>query len=171
MSTIKDRATNVWIKSKAEPVARRVNQSLAFPITASSIKKVLVILPRNLNLIDRASLFVQSMRKNYPTWRIELFDVDKLNKTDLNRMQLPRPEIVDRLRDAGYHLVVDLNDRFDQLSSYIALMTEAHYRLKLGSDDGLEAMYYNMAFQLTNPGNGIEYDPLLKYLSKLFIRQ
>jgi hypothetical protein len=63
--------TEYLIRMKARHVARRLTQSLNFPMKANTIKKVLVILPRNLDLLDRASNFVQSLRKTYPSWRVE----------------------------------------------------------------------------------------------------
>lgn len=167
MTNIKARITDYLFKSKARPVARRLNQAVSFPIQSTTVKKVLVILPRDLNLIDRASMFVQSLRSTFPAWRVELFDVDKLSKSDLNRMQLPKPEILQKLRKAGYHFVLDLNVSSDRLSSFIALMTEAPYRLHLYADSSI---YYNIAYQPHRNGKEIIYDPLLNYLRNLFVK-
>lgn len=144
---------------------------MKLPIPSKSIKKVLVILPRNLQLIDQASEFVQELRNSYPEWRVELFDVDKLNKDELNRARLPKPEILTKLRKAGYHFVLDLNDHLDQLSSYIALMTEAGYRMHSQVD---ESMYYNIVYQPSANGRNekgakLGYEQLLNYLHHLFV--
>ncbi len=168
MSSLKDRVTEYLIQLKVKPVMRRLNQSLSFPISANSVKKVLVIMPRNLELLERASNFVQSLRKTYPNWRVELFDVDKLNKDDLNHLQLPRPRIVAKLKQADYQFVLDLNDYCDHLSGFIALMTEAPYRLRLQSQP---SFYYNLVFHTQNNGDTLYYDSLLNYLRKLFVRQ
>lgn len=167
MNAIKNRLTEYLISSKAKPVAQRINQAMNFPIRANTIEKVLVILPRKLELLDTADKFIQGLREAYPNWRVELFDIDKLSKTDLNRVRLPRQEIVDKLRDARYHFVLDLNDHADQLAAYIALMTEARYRLQLQSDG---SFYYNIAYQPHVDGKRIFYESLLEYLRKLFIR-
>ncbi|MFQ5585005.1 MAG: hypothetical protein ACE5GL_11265, partial [Calditrichia bacterium] len=66
------------------------------------MKKVLVILPRNMDHLEGALDFVQSLWKTYPLWRVELFDVDKLDKSDLNPMRIPRPQLIQRLRKADY---------------------------------------------------------------------
>lgn len=167
MNSIRERMTEYLIRMKARHVARRLTQSLNFPMKANTIKKVLVILPRNLDLLDRASNFVQSLRKTYPGWRVELFDVDKLSKSDLNRMHLPRPEILSKLRSAEYHFVVDLNDTEDELSGFIALMTEAPYRLHLKANG---SSYYNIVYQPQQTGEKAYYDSLLNYLRKLFVK-
>ena len=152
---------------KTDRVVRRLEQAMSFPIEATSVRKVLVILPRNLEMLDRASKFVQLLRQSYPNWRVELFDVDKLSKDELNPVSLPRPEILAKLKKAQYHFVLDLNDNFDQISSYIALMTEATYRLHFrGENSG----YYNIVYQPKHvEGAQLHYDPLLDYLQKLFV--
>lgn len=167
MNSLRERFTEYLMRVKAKAVARRLVHAMNFPIQAASITKVLVILPRNLELLDRASNFVQSLRKTYPDWRVELFDVDKLSKSDLNSMNLPRPEILNKLRRAEYHFVVDLNDDSDDLSGYISLMTEAPYRLQLGAGS---SVYSNIVYQPQEDVNKIYYDSLLGYLRKLFVR-
>ncbi|NIV03768.1 MAG: hypothetical protein GWN59_03865, partial [Calditrichae bacterium] len=141
---LKKQISELIFKWKARAVARRLNQSVNFPMGANSIQNVLVILPRNLELFENASAFIQSLRKAYPKWHIELFDVDKLKKNDLNRVEMPRAEIIQKLKKASYSLVLDLNDDADQLTSFITLMTEAPYRLHLKTSD---SFYYNIVYQ------------------------
>lgn len=167
MANLMDQLTDFLFDVKARPVTRRLERALRFPVPAGEVDKVLVILPRNLNLMDRAMGFVQSLRKTFPGWRVELFDVDKLGKGDLNRIQMPRTEILQRLREAGYHLVVDLNEHRDRLSAFITLMTEAPYRLHLHPED---SPFYNMAVQPQAGDIQHVYTPLLSYLRRLFIR-
>ena len=167
MNMIKNRLTEYLISSKARPVARRIHQAINFPIRANTIEKVLIILPRKLELLGIADKFIQALRKAYPNWRVELFDIDKLTKTDLNKIKLPRQEIVDKLRNAKYHFVLDLNDNADQTAAYITLMTEARYRLQLQADG---SFYYNIAYQPQKYDQYIYYESLLSYLRKLFIK-
>lgn len=159
------------VERKTRQVVRRLNHSVNFPAKANTIKKVLIILPRNLQLLDMASEFVQGLRKTYPGWRIELFDVDKLTKADLNRIKLPRAEILQKLKRAQYHLVLDLNEKFDQLASFITLMTEAPYRLHLQAESSI---YFNIYYQphKTDEPDEVQnhYEPLLAYLKNLFVR-
>ncbi len=162
-----NRLTDFLISSKARPVARRIQQTINFPIRANTIEKVLIILPRKLELLDRADSFIQSLRKAYPNWRVELFDIDKLSKTDLNRAKLPRQEIVNKLRNARYHFVLDLNDSAEPIAAYITLMTEARYRLHLQSGG---SFYYNIAYHPQSFDQYIFYESLLNYLRKLFIK-
>jgi len=167
MNSIRDRVTEYLIRTKARAVARKLNKALNFPAKANAINKVLVILPRNLEMLDRASNFVQSLRKTFPNWRVELFDVDKLSRSDLNRMHIPRPEILHKLKSAEYSFVVDLNDSEDELSGFIALMTEAPYRLHLNANG---SSYYNIVYQPQRNGESTYYDSLLNYLRKLFVK-
>lgn len=167
MNSIRDRVTEYLIRLKARAVARKLNKVLNFPAKANAINKVLVILPRNLEMLDRASNFVQSLRKTFPNWRVELFDVDKLSKSDLNRMHLPRPEVLNKLKSAEYNFVVDLNDSEDELSGFIALMTEAPYRLQMKTNG---SSYYNIVYQPNQADEAVYYDSLLNYLRKLFVK-
>ena len=162
-----DKLAEFVIKIKSRSVARRVNRSVNFPIRANEVKKVLIILPRNLQMLDRASMFVQSLRKTYPNWRIELFDVDKLSSKELNSVHLPRPEIVQELKSAEYQFVLDLNEKFDYLTGYITLITEAPYRLHIQSEGSI---FYNIVYHPQHPDDGIHFDPLLNYLRKLFVK-
>lgn len=164
MKTIKSRVTDYFIQLKTKGVARKLDSTLSFPIPSDKIKKVLIILPRNLESLDRASNFVQSLKKHYPKWRVELFDVDKLGKNDLNNMQLPKPEVVNKLKAANYNFVLDLNDSNDQVASFITLMTEAPYRMNLNRDGETS---YNIAFQPQRADGSIRYESVLQYLSQL----
>lgn len=166
MKTIKNRVTDYFIQLKTKGVARKLDSTLSFPIPSDTIKKVLIILPRNLESLDRASNFVQSLKKHYPKWRVELFDVDKLGKNDLNNMQLPKPEVVNKLKAAKYNFVLDLNDSNDQIASFITLMTEAPYRMNLNRDGETS---YNIAFQPQRADGSIRYESVLQYLSQLII--
>jgi|GEM_PF-4368719 len=164
MKTIKNRVTDYFIQLKTKGVARKLDSTLSFPIPSDKIKKVLIILPRNLESLDRASNFVQALKKHYPKWRVELFDVDKLGKNDLNNMQLPKPEVVNKLKAANYNFVLDLNDANDQIASFITLMTEAPYRMNLNRDGETS---YNIAFQPQRADGAIRYESVLQYLSQL----
>lgn len=167
MSKMMDRLSQFVIKLKARTVARRVNQSLNFPIRANEVEKVLVILPRDLQLLDRASVFVQSLRKTYPGWKIELFDVDKLGENDLNRVHLPKTEVIQKLKSAEYQFVLDLNEQFDHLTGFISLITEAPYRLHIQTEGSI---FYNIVYQPHISDHGIYFEPLLNYLRKLFVK-
>ena len=173
MTNLKNKLTDYLIASKVRPVLKRLSNNMNFPEKASCISKVLVIMPRNMSMLQDANRFIQVLRKYYPGWRVELFDADKLTANDLDRMSLPREAITDKLRQAGYQFVMDLNDVADPVSAYIALMTEAAYRLHLvpeGSD------YFNLTFQIHQNDakdrgeDDLYYDPLVKYLGKLFVK-
>ncbi len=167
MSKLMDRLTQFVIHIKARPVAQRLNQSLNFPIKATEVEKVLVILPRDLHLLDRASIFVQSLRKTYPGWRIELFDVDKLGESELNHVHLPKPNVIQKLKSAHYQFVLDLNEQFDHLTGFITLMTEAPYRLHIQNEG---SFFYNIVYQPQSSDRGVYFEPLLNYLRKLFVK-
>lgn len=168
MSGITGKVAAYMIKKKTERITRKLQNPMSFPIRSNVIQRVLVILPRNLSLLDLANRFIHALREAYPTWRVELFDVDKLGSDDLNRMKLPKQEIIDRLRKADYHFVLDLNDKLDELSAYITLMTEAPYRLRLQSEGSLNC--YNIVYHPEKNGEEkAPYESLLSYLNLLFV--
>ncbi len=167
MSSIREKITDLMIDSKVKPVISRLNLRLEFPLKANVIRKVLVILPRNMEKIDAANRFVTALRKRFPHWRVELFDIDKLNDVDLNRMRLPKDEILNKLKKAGYQFVIDMDASADFLSSLITLMTEAKYRLSICEK---YPRYYNLTFQPHQNGQPIQYKSLLDYLNRLFVK-
>lgn len=166
MANVKEKIIDYILQSKVKPVMRRLNTAVNFPIQADSVKKVLVILPPKAELLHHAHQFIYALRKRYPAWRVEMFDVSKLSGDDLNRMRLPRDEILHKLKAAGYHFVIDLDESSDHLSAFITVMTEAPYRLSLTSKS---ATYYNLTFQPHKDGSNLYYKSLLEYLGKLFV--
>ena len=63
--------------------------------------------------------------------------------------------------------MVDLNDSEDELSGFIALMTEAPYRLQMKTNG---SSYYNIVYQPNQVDEAVYYDSLLNYLRKLFVK-
>jgi hypothetical protein len=160
------------VKIKVKPILKRVSNSLSFPVKAKEIEKVLVILPRDMTRLDEANRFVQGLKKQYPSWKVELFDVDKLTPDQYTRMRIPKDEVTAKLKSGNYHFVIDLNEIPDQTASYLALCTEAPYRLHLNS--GFNE-YFNLTFQPAaiedkqqRTSNGV-YTMLLSYLDRLFV--
>jgi hypothetical protein len=170
--SLKNKITEALVKIKVKPILKRLPNSLSFPVKATEIEKVLIILPRDMAQLDEANLFVQALKKQYPSWKIELFDVDKLTPNQYTRMQIPKDEVTDKLKSRNFHFVIDLNEVPDQLTSYLALCTEAPYRLHLNS--GFNE-YFNLTFQPAllednkkRSAKGV-YTMLLGYLDRLFV--
>lgn len=158
----------LYIYLKSRKVLKQINTMLDFPVTSKEIKKVLIVLPRELVHLDDANHFIQELRKTYKHWKIEIIDVDKLNKNDLNFLNIPDQKTIEKIKDTNYHLVIDLNEQFDLICAFIAVMSEANYRMTFNSQN---QNYFNMQCHSANKNNGFFYQPLFEYVQSFFIQK
>lgn len=166
MSRLKEKLAEIYINRKTRKKLRSISQPLAFPIEADSIKNVLVILPGNLNYLEAANQFVRNLRETFSKWSVDIFDVDKISKEDLNRWNVPTDNILSRLIEVQYKLVIDLHTKFDLLSAFLAVMTEAPYRINL---DYMGQPYFNIQYAIAGEQENRTYSPLLKKIKQLFV--
>ena len=124
--------TKSYINRKCRRALKNINTGLDFPVAVNMVKKVLVFLPKDLQLLEEANSFTQQLRQTYNSWTVDIFDVDKLKKEDYNRFKAPNHKIVENLKDGNYNLVIDLNKQFNLTSAYLAVMTGAPYRISNG---------------------------------------
>lgn len=164
---ILDKLSGIYIFQKSRRRLKKANGILDFPVKAKTIKKALIIFPKGSDHLDDANRFVKELKKHYRKWSVEIFDADKINETDLNILKLPNQNITNRISEAGYSLVIDLNDRFHKGNALIAAMSEAPYRISLNNED---QPYFNL--QCHSAGNSHEYffQPLFDYLQSLFTK-
>lgn len=163
-----EKLTELYIYLKSRKVIKQINTMLDFPVKSKEIKKVLIVLPRELNHLDDANQFIQKLRKSYKHWKIEIIDVDKINKEDLNLLNIPAQRIIKKIKNTNYHLVIDLNEQFDLICAFIAVMSEANYRMTFNSKD---QDYFNMQCYPTEIKNGFFYKSLFDYLQQLFTKK
>ena len=166
MKSLRQVVAEKYINWKARKALKNMDLSVSFPIHATSVKRVLIILPRNLDLLDDASQFVQVLRRTFSFWNIAMFDVDKIPETHLNWLHLPNTQQLKSLQAAKYDLVIDLNDFFDLRSAYISVMSGAPYRVHLRNHDN---RYYNIFYGPTQVGTPEAYRSLLEQLQKFFV--
>lgn len=166
MRSVIEKIAEMYISIRSRSVLKRINAMLDFPVKSMEIKNVLVILPRGLNHLDEANRFVQNLRQQYRYWKIEIFDVDKVNKDNLNLLKIPDHSIMEKIKSANYHLAIDLNEQFDLVSAFVAVMSEAAYRISFSNQD---LDYFNMQCYPTHGKNGFFYQPLLDYVQSLFV--
>ncbi len=166
MKDLIEKIAGMYISLRSYKVLKRINGMLDFPVQSQEIKNVLVILPRGLNYLDEANDFVQKLRKHYPHWKIKIFDVDKIHKDNLNLLNIPAQEIIEKIKNTNYHMAIDLNEQFDTVSAFIAVMSEAAYRILFNKQD---QNYFNMQCYPAHAKNGFFYQPLLDYVQSLFI--
>jgi hypothetical protein len=160
-----EKLAKLYIYLKSRKVIKQINTMLDFPVKSKEIKKVLIILPRELTHLDDATQFIQELRKSYKYWKIEIIDVDKID--DLNLLNIPDQKIIEKIRNTNYHLVIDLNEQFDLVCAFIAIMSEANYRMTFNSKD---QNYFNMQCHPADIKNGFFYQSLFDNLQKLFTK-
>ncbi len=145
---------------------KSLKKTLALPIAANSIGKILVILPRNLTEIENATNFVYFLRRDYPAWKIDIFDVDKISGEDLNFLGIPRSRILKKIQQQEYDLIINLNPDADSLINYFTIQSGAPYRLHLND---FQNPYYNITYHTESPSED-DYASLKTYIQKIFVR-
>ncbi len=133
-----------WMRQQALRKVTKTAQAVSFPIHATSIQRVLVIMPRDLRLIEAAHEFINQLREQFPYWQVQIFDVDKLPPEKLNWLGVPRKGYVREIKNQQYDMVIDLNQQVDWLITYLAVMSGAPYRVHLESANG---EFFNIQFK------------------------
>jgi len=113
---------------KARQALKKIQHTMSFPLHATSIQRVLVIMPRDLNLIEAAHQFINRLRETFPFWDIQMFDVDKMPKEKLNWMGVPSKEYV---HGAPYRVHVENEDgSFFNIQVKTGMGVSSIFRLK-----------------------------------------
>lgn len=168
MKAITEKLSGIYISLKSRKKLKKAKSALDFPVKAREIKNTLIIFPRGLNHLDDANRFVQEVKKHYRSWSVEIFDVDKINEADLNILKLPNHHIIKRIHESGFSLVIDLNDRFDKVSAFIAVMSEATYRISFNIED---KPYFNLQYFSAGNNHEFLFQPFFDYLQSLFLKK
>lgn len=167
MRSIIDKLAQIYISLKSQKVLKKVDAILDFPLPAKKVKNVLIVFPRELNHLDDANQFVQKLREAYRRWSVKIFDVDKISAQDLNILKLPNQTVLEKLKKANYDIVIDLNVHTDMVCAYIAVISEATYRIKFTNED---QHYFNLQCSPSQNNHRFLYQPLLNYLHDLFVK-
>jgi len=166
MKPIIDKLARTYIHLKSRKVLKRIDTILNFPIRSKEVKNVLIVFPRELDHLDDANQFVQKLREGYRSWSVEIFDVDKLSQKELNILKLPNQTVIHKLKKPNYEIVIDLNVPFDPVCAFIAVLSEATYRIKFTNQ---EQLYFNLQCSPAQDNHRFFYQPLLDYLQSLFM--
>jgi len=167
MNSLKKTIRNWLIGLKSKKLLKNRQQTFQLPATAPSIHKVLVILPGRLNEIESATNFVYRLKKTYPSWKIDIFDVDKLEPTDFTIFGLPKGELLNKIQRQQYDFIIDLNTSMDLLIGYFAIQSGAVFRLHLNDASN---PYYNIAYHTEFPSQN-NFASLLSYIEKIFVHR
>ncbi len=154
-----------WMERRARRALKKMHHAMSFPLHATSIRRVWVIMPRDLQYIEAAHQFINELRQKFPFWDIQLFDVDKLPQEKLNWMHIPNKEYIADLKNQHYDMVIDLNRQMDWLVVYLAVMSGAPYRVHLENEDG---EFFNIQFKANRKA---PFSGLIETFSHLFVTQ
>ncbi len=143
------------------------NLSLKYPIKSGELKNVLIILPRQMEYIDPAIVFVRRFKQHFRHWQYMILDIDKVLSDKLNFLDLPNENFIKKLSVANFDLAVDLNQEFDLRIGYLVTLLKIPYRVHLMNNDG---KYYNIMVK-SRSTTYQNYDFVLKYLKTIFITE
>jgi len=113
--------------------------------------------------IDEPALYEPASANKMP---VEIFDVDKLSQKELNILKLPNQTVIHKLKKPNYEIVIDLNVPFDPVCAFIAVLSEATYRVKFAKED---QQYFNLQCSPSQNNHRFFYQPLLDYVKRLFL--
>ena len=98
MENLKTTLARKYAEFQIKRMAKKDHEpGLSLPIQARTVKNVLVILPRNLKLMDEALHFLEQLKQQYSFWKIEILDIDKLTPEQYNFWKLPSDQFVEQL--------------------------------------------------------------------------
>jgi len=139
--------------------------SVSVPLSPGKVKSVLIVLPRQMELVDAAVSLVHDLKKEFPAWRFMVLDMDKVLSHKLNRLDLPNNQFIQELSDNSFDLVLDLNDGYDLRVAYLLVKLKIPYRLHLSE---IPNNYYNIFVQ-SGDKNSQDFTYVLRYLKKIFV--
>ena len=85
--------TKSYINRKCRQALKNINTGLDFPVAVNMVKKVLVFLPKDLQLLEEANSFSQQLRQTYDSWTVDIFDVEPgytIGAKDINKISVYR---------------------------------------------------------------------------------
>jgi len=131
-----------------------------------SVKKVLIILPRDRAEEVKARKYLNALFKVFEKVQISTLDIFNLRRIDVNWLGVPNQAYLNRIRSEKFDLTIDLNSYHDALCTYLTGLIEAPLRLHLM--EGKFDKIYNLHIRsrVTSP---IEkrYQNLVNYLAHL----
>jgi len=175
------------VNSIAEMVAKRFhrvkfkNEPINFNSIASSRGDCLVCMPDNLEYIlqaasklpDIASIFPNRIIKVLVTSNVDHrsheyikhFTLEKPYSYDITSFFLPKKSFIERLRESGIAICIDLDFEHNFFNSSVCVLTQAP--LRIAAKKGLGSPYYNLEIGIGDREhiNSESYDYFIKVLS------
>ncbi len=151
-----------------------------FNTALSSAKSILIFMPENLDHYSAAKKVLKKVKKQLPGKKIVIctnqqeIDLDKnshidgiifVTSQDVNFLGFPRKNLTEKITTTDFDMILDLNQDFQPVSSYLSQKSKAP--LKVCLYDQQKEPFYNFAFR-TNVQTGLEekYNRLVDFLGK-----
>jgi hypothetical protein len=165
MSSIKSRIAHSLVSWRIRNNYRRfLKGEVHFPVTATEVRNVLILLPLNELYLDAAMILVRHLRQHFKQWHFMILDLGKIPADKLDRFRLPTPDFVTELDKNDFQLVLDLNFEHDLRIRYLIGSMNIPYRLHLQFSD---SAIYNMYAQI-KPDNFKSFHHVFDYLKSSF---
>jgi hypothetical protein len=131
-----------------------------------SVKKVLIILPRDRAEEIMARNYVSKFRKIFRSTHISIFDIFNLREKDVSWLGVPNTFFITKFRDEKFDLLIDLNSYHDTLCCYIGALIGPPLRIHFshGKYDKIYNLQINLDTQLTLESR---YKNFIEYLARL----
>ncbi|OQX95753.1 hypothetical protein B6I21_03750 [candidate division KSB1 bacterium 4572_119] len=168
--------TNSFLKLTSK--LRKENHVVDFVATISSAKSILVFMPDKMEDFRIAQKFVHEIEKDFPAAKVDFCTnhsyQEQLNfskeygtifvtSEDISPLGLPKRKLQHKIMATNYDIVIDLNQDFYPISTY--LCNKANAVLKICLDEQQREPFYNFRFRINLPMNLEEkYKKLFRYL-------
>jgi hypothetical protein len=111
--------------------SKEKNQSTNFVHNLRTVKRVLIILPRDRAEEVGIRKYLTALYKVFDNVQVSTLDIFSLRKIDVNWLGLPNQSYLNRIRSENFDLTIDLNSYHDVLCTYITDLIAAPMRLHL----------------------------------------
>lgn len=166
MLVLKKQISKVYVYLKTSRKLRKLSQkNVDFPTSASHIKNVLILLPRQEHLVGAAMTLVRHLRQYFKPWHFMILDVDKITEDKLNKYDLPNQSFINELKLNAFQLALNLNFEPDSRMDFLVVMLKVPYRLNIQSS---KTDIYNILAQI-NEEKFTSYHHVFAYLKSSFI--
>jgi len=166
MLDLKNQISKVYVFLKTYQKLRKLfKKTVDFPTSASYVKNVLILLPRQDRLVDAAMTLIRHLRQYFKRWHFMLLNVDKIATDKLNKFDLPNKSFINELELNDFQLTLNLNFEPDLRMDFLAAMLKIPYRLHVQSS---KKDIYNILIQI-NKDNFKSYHQVFEYLKSSFL--
>jgi len=149
-----------------------------FNTALTSVKSVLIFMPENLEHFSAAKNFLKKFKKELPEKKIVIcmhqqeINIDKnshidgiifVTSDDVNFLGFPRKKLTKKITATDFDMILDLNQDFQPVSSYLSQKCNAPLKVCLYNQQ--KEPFYNFAYR-TNVQDNLEeqYNRLVKFL-------